>query len=162
MRRRIEPHGLVLKAGVWYVVARSSSRSRPASMRTYRVNQIIVATLTDTAFEPLDSFDLAAAWDTFLASFRQRLDVYRAEVRLTAAGRERLRTEGDPAVLSALAEATETVDGSVLATLRFESIETATSMMLRLGLDAEPIAPLELVERVAATAAAIAGRIASG
>lgn len=34
MRRRIDPHGIVLKAGVWYVMARSRR-----TMRTYRVNQ---------------------------------------------------------------------------------------------------------------------------
>lgn len=67
VRRRIAPLGLVFKAGTWYVMARSRSR-----IRTYRVNQILSLRVTTDTFEADDSFDLGAAWTTFMASFSGR------------------------------------------------------------------------------------------
>jgi len=43
--RRLEPHGLVLKAGIWSVAARCDS-----VMRTYRASQILTATPADCGF----------------------------------------------------------------------------------------------------------------
>ena len=45
--RRLEPHGLVLKAGTWYLVAR-----RDGAMRTYRVDQIAAVTPSGAADSP--------------------------------------------------------------------------------------------------------------
>jgi predicted DNA-binding transcriptional regulator YafY len=149
VRRRIEPHGIVLKAGVWYVMARSRR-----TMRTYRINQIVNITPTTTSFVPDPTFDLPAAWDTFLDQFRDRLNVVTASVRLTRTGRDWLRAEGDPAITAALAHSISTGtddDQPQVVQLPFESIERAASDILRLGLDAEAIDPPELVEHIART-----------
>ena len=50
--RRLEPYGLVLKAGRWYVVAGPGPR-------TYRVDQILELAAPDEEFDPPDDFDLA-------------------------------------------------------------------------------------------------------
>ena len=59
--RTVEPLGLVLKAGVWYLVAR-----REAGFRTYRLSQIQALTVTDEAFERPADFDLPAHWRAHL------------------------------------------------------------------------------------------------
>lgn len=156
VRRRIEPHGLVLKAGVWYVMARARG-----TMRTYRVNQILAITPTTGAFEPDPAFDLAEMWQRFLDGFRERLAVVTAEVRLTRAGRDRLRADGDPSMIEGIAEALgERADdsGPLLVRLPFESIEWAASDLLRLGLDAEVVGPPALVEHITRTVAELATR----
>ncbi len=69
--RRVHPHGLVVKHGVWYLVGTAA-----AGLRTYRVSRVVaVETTAEPAVRPID-FDLAAAWD----QMQQRL----AELRPAA------------------------------------------------------------------------------
>jgi len=120
-------------------------------MRTYRVNQMLSVTATEATFEPDPEFDVSVAWERFLADFRERLTVVSATVRLTAAGAEWLRTEGDPGVVAALGAGRPVVpptddfpDGSIDAVLTFESDVRAVSDVLRLGAEAELLGPPEL------------------
>ena len=55
--RVLEPLGLVLKAGVWYLVANADGQPR-----TYRVSRVVRVTPLEEAFERPDAFDLAAFW----------------------------------------------------------------------------------------------------
>jgi len=146
VRRRVEPHGLVLKAGAWYVMARNKR-----SIRTYRVNQIVGVRPSTTTFVPDATFDLPTAWNIFVEEFRERLNVLTAEVSLTRAGRDWLRSEGDPAVVAAIAAQVGTQsddDRPLVVSLPFESIERAASDILRLGLEARAVNPPELVRRI--------------
>jgi predicted DNA-binding transcriptional regulator YafY len=49
VERRLEPLGLVLKAGVWYVAATSATAAKPADKepRTYRLSNVLALALTD-------------------------------------------------------------------------------------------------------------------
>jgi WYL domain len=60
--RVIDPWGLVDKDDVWYLVA-GTERGR----RTFRVDRIEQAAVTDERFERLDDFILQAAWDEVVA-----------------------------------------------------------------------------------------------
>ena len=158
VRRRVEPHGLVLKAGVWYVMARHRG-----SIRTYRVNQIVAVQPSDTTFVPDRGFDLPTAWSAFVEQFRERLNVLPAEVRLSRAGRDWLRSEGDPAAIAAIAAAvgpTRDDERPLVVSLPCESIERAASDILRLGLEAEAVHPPELVQHIADIVAELAVRFA--
>src|SRR6267378_6261777 len=55
--RVLEPLGLVLKAGVWYLVAAADGQPR-----TYRVSRVARVTPLDERFDRPDGFDLAAFW----------------------------------------------------------------------------------------------------
>jgi predicted DNA-binding transcriptional regulator YafY len=55
--RKLGPLGLVLKGGVWYLVAESGK-----SVRTYRAAQIVEAEASDESFARPEEFDLAAHW----------------------------------------------------------------------------------------------------
>src|SRR5262245_11112504 len=60
VERTLEPLGLVLKAGAWYVVARVDEQPR-----AYRVARILDLVVLDRRFERPGDFDLAAFWQTW-------------------------------------------------------------------------------------------------
>jgi predicted DNA-binding transcriptional regulator YafY len=71
--RRLSPLGLVLKAGVWYVVALADGEPR-----TYRVSRVSAAALLDERFERPAGFDLGAFWAESSAAYERgapRIDV---------------------------------------------------------------------------------------
>src|ERR671929_1099257 len=77
VRRTLDPLGLVLKGGAWYLVAR-----RSAGMRVYRVSRFASVRISDEPFERPDDFDLADYWDEWSRTFEASLP--RVEVKLRA------------------------------------------------------------------------------
>ncbi|MGZ4785315.1 MAG: WYL domain-containing protein, partial [Acidimicrobiales bacterium] len=68
MARRVEPLGLVLKAGTWYLVARHRG-----GLRTSRVSRVVTAAALEDRFERPAGFDLAAAWAETSEAFDRSL-----------------------------------------------------------------------------------------
>ncbi|MFF4358864.1 helix-turn-helix transcriptional regulator [Streptomyces sp. NPDC001604] len=143
VQRRLEPYGLVLKAGRWYVVAGPGPR-------TFRVDQILQLSASEEKFTRPDDFDLAAYWTAYQRDFHDRL--YRGEALVRLA----------PGVRLPRAVAGRTDDeGWTLATVPIESVEHAHGEFLRLGTDIEVLQPPELRARIARTVAQLAGRYGS-
>ncbi|MFJ3669235.1 helix-turn-helix transcriptional regulator [Streptomyces sp. NPDC090106] len=139
VERRLEPYGLVLKAGRWYVVAGPGPR-------TFRVDQILRLDATEEEFDRPADFDLPAYWTAYQRDFHDRLYQGEAEVRLA------------PGVSLARARYGEAEpDGWVTATVPVESVERAVGEFLRLGAGIEVLRPPELRERMARTVAELAG-----
>ncbi|HEY2792920.1 MAG TPA: YafY family protein [Micromonosporaceae bacterium] len=153
--RELEPYGVVLKAGRWYVVASDVERPGP---RTYRVNQIVALSTVDERFDRPVDFDLGAYWRGHLADFRERLWQGEATVRVSAAGRERIGTLMAGAVADSVEASASEPDarGWVTATMPIESLIHAHTEMLKLGAEVEVLAPEELRQMVSATAASLA------
>lgn len=148
VERRLEPYGLVLKAGRWYVVAGPGPR-------TYRVDQIIELAFSGERFDAPEGFDLPAHWRGYEADFHARLHQGEAVVRLAPAAAERLTG----AVARALrASAVTEPDGRVRAVLPIESLDRAHAFFLGLGADVEVLEPAELRERLAGTVRTLAAR----
>ncbi|GIF52822.1 putative DNA-binding transcriptional regulator YafY [Asanoa ferruginea] len=143
VERTVEPYGLVLKGGRWYVIAVRAGGTRPA---TYRVNQIMALAETGETFRRPESFDLAKHWQGQVTEFRARLVTGEATIRLSPAGRERWRVE----------KATPGDDGWVTAIIPIESIDHACGELLRLGAEVEVLDPPELRDRLADTAKKLA------
>jgi predicted DNA-binding transcriptional regulator YafY len=150
--RRLEPHGLVLKAGTWYVVARCDGL-----MRTYRVDQIVAATLCGSGFAAEPGFELAGYWASHLAGFYRQLYTGCAVIRLSAAGVRRMRQVLSPAAVTAV-ETTGAADADdwVRATVPIESADHTLAEFLGLGADIEILEPTELREQAATTIRAMA------
>jgi predicted DNA-binding transcriptional regulator YafY len=144
--RRIEPYGVVLKAGRWYVVGRTDGH-----FRTYRVNQILSLEPLPERFERGADFDLATYWRTYLTEFRSSLIKGEALVRLSPNGVERIRDLMSQQVVDAVAAGTTDDDGWVRATVPIESLVHAQSEFLKLGADAEVLEPPELREKLTRT-----------
>jgi predicted DNA-binding transcriptional regulator YafY len=150
--RRLEPHGLVLKAGVWYVVARCDG-----AMRTYRVDQITAATPCAEGFTAEPGFDLEAYWQSYLAEFHRRLYTGHAVIRLSPGGVQRMRHLLSAAAAEAIAaNGTAEAGGWVRARVPIEAADQTLAEFLRLGADIEILEPADLREQAARTARALA------
>lgn len=155
--RELEPLGLVLKAGVWYVVA--AVKAQP---RTYRVSNIRRLDVLETKFQRPSRFDLARFWETWAKEFESRLLGERAVVKLSPAGMRILRDVSAAAAEAAAANHTKCKpDGWVKAEIPIESIEFSTRQLLRLGADAEILAPLTLRNAVVREAKRLAALYAA-
>ncbi len=163
VERELEPYGLVLKAGVWYLAARAQG-----DHRVYRVDRFTAVARagsgspsgTDTAGERFtrdDSFDLPAFWAERAAQFAR--SVLREEVvlRLSPRGVLQLpyateRAAAREAITRAQAEGGPDEHGRLTVTLAVESVEVACAQLLALGPEGEVLAPAELRERLASAA----------
>ncbi|HVH50705.1 MAG TPA: WYL domain-containing protein [Gaiellaceae bacterium] len=76
VRRTVEPLGLVLKGGAWYLVAH-----RSAGMRVYRVSRVASVRALDEEFERPTGFDLGAFWEEWSHSFEESLPRVEVVVR---------------------------------------------------------------------------------
>lgn len=154
VERELEPYGLVLKAGVWYVCARADS-----SFRTYRVDRFTAVAVGEERFVRDEDFDLPSFWEERAAEFARSL--LRAEVvlRLSEAGARRLPHVTDRAAAEeALAAGSRNEEtGRTTVTLRVESEEVAFSQLLGLGPEAEVLAPDSLRARFLEAARGLAG-----
>jgi predicted DNA-binding transcriptional regulator YafY len=150
--RRLQPLGLVLKAGIWYLVALSS-----ANMRTYRVSNILELQSTGERFTRPKDFDLVRFWTA--SSRAYEIGIYRGTAQLRVSSRGLARLEGLGAAVQQAAQESaepEKSGGWTRVTIPIESIEQAALDMLKLGTDAEVLKPSALRRRVAKTAREIA------
>jgi predicted DNA-binding transcriptional regulator YafY len=137
VRRTLDPLGLVLKGGAWYLVAH-----RSAGMRVYRVSRFVSVRVREDRFERPEDFDLAAYWEEWSRTFETSRP--RVEVKLRAS----------ELALRHLPRDLQRGDG--VFTVGFENLEEAFRELLKFGPDAEVLEPLELRERIAATAGEVA------
>ncbi|MFJ6919278.1 helix-turn-helix transcriptional regulator [Streptomyces sp. NPDC101133] len=157
--RELEPYGLVLKAGVWYLCARVARATGDGAFRVYRIDRFTAVEAGGERFERDGDFDLPAFWAERAGQFAR--SILRAEVvaRLSADGVRRL-----PYAVDALSarEALEAAgapdaDGWVTVTLPVESEEVAHEQLRVLGPEVEVLAPTTLRERFARDAGRLAG-----
>jgi predicted DNA-binding transcriptional regulator YafY len=144
--RLLDPLGLVLKAGVWYLVGRSADDSR-----VYRVSRISALERRDETFVPPSEFDLPTYWaqarDEF-ESTRPRVDV---TIRLDRATLPALRRAVDWSVRPAVGEGRPVRgDGRVELVLPFERLDSAYADLIKLAGAVEVVVPTELRQRLAA------------
>jgi len=137
VRRTLDPLGLVLKGGAWYLVAR-----RSAGMRVYRVSRFASVRVREDGFERPEGFELASYWEEWSRSFEASRP--RVEVKVRAS----------ELVLRFLPRDIRGEHGVFV--VGFESLEEAFRELLRFGPDVEVIAPAELRERIASSAAEVA------
>ncbi|WP_330236822.1 helix-turn-helix transcriptional regulator [Streptomyces sp. NBC_00566] len=151
VERRLEPCGIVLKAGRWYTVARTDDE-----LRTYRIGQILALERLDETFDLPADFDLARHWQAHSAALQERLWQGEAEIRISPAGIARLRDFAAQAVIDAVDRGEPEPDGRRRSVIPVESLTHAESELLRLGPEVEVLAPAELRDRVAASTRAMA------
>jgi predicted DNA-binding transcriptional regulator YafY len=183
--RTVEPLGLVLKAGVWYLMARaldardageatdatnahesdSADLDQGRGYRIYRISRVQTVDVHPERFERPPDFEVADFWQA--ASRRFESTVYHAVavVRLAPRALRRLPALLGPAVMPAVLDSVGTPDayGWVQVTLPIDSLESlgdAVELLLRLGSEAEAIEPPELRERMARVVYALAQRYA--
>ncbi|MFJ8633608.1 helix-turn-helix transcriptional regulator [Streptomyces sp. NPDC093568] len=155
VERELEPYGLVLKAGVWYLCARVAGHG---AHRVYRIDRFTAVDPGDERFERDEEFDLPGFWEERAEQFARSLLRAEVVVRVSPGGVRRLPYTVDP---QSAREALETAgspdgDGWVTLTLPVESEEVAHSQLASLGPEVEVLEPPELRERFAADALRLA------
>lgn len=146
--RTVQPHGLVLKAGHWYLVARGHGQ-----FRTYRISRILKADVLSEPFDRVEGFDLASHWNSYLNHFDQRRHQDTAILRLSGRGVVRLSHLLEPAMVAAAQQTAVGPDpaGWTEVTIPIESVEAAVPELLQLGSEAEIVAPEALRKEIIQT-----------
>lgn len=147
--RTVDPLGLVVKAGEWYLVAAAGKSSSP---RTYKLSNV-QALEARGPFKRPRKFDLATYWGESIARFETGLFRGTATVRATAKGLKRMRYL-NAAVAEAIDRANPKPDkrGWHKVTIPIESVEMAAHDLLRIGAECEVLQPVELRAKVKETA----------
>lgn len=140
---RLDPLGLVMKGGAWYLVAANKGR-----IGTYRAAAVRALTVLDDTFERPAGFDLATTWRAQLADFAERLRPLTVRLRATAEGKRKLAELGDFAAAAVRAAGNEDIPFPA------ESIDQAAALVLGLAGEVEALDPPDLRARVAELAAA--------
>jgi predicted DNA-binding transcriptional regulator YafY len=158
VRRTLDPHGLVVKNGVWYLVAADRTRSvsdTPPPLRTYRVSNVLDLRVEDVTFDRVPSFDLAGFWQHQLADFDRRRITATAHLRVAPGLVEQLPDLSDSGLADALRHGSRDQQGWVLAELPIESAAKGAVQLIGYGGDVEVISPPELRTALIALADAV-------
>ncbi|SFW58239.1 helix-turn-helix transcriptional regulator [Amycolatopsis australiensis] len=155
--RELEPFGLVLKAGVWYLVARVVPDD---ALRTYRVSRILSASAGDVAFERPADFDLAQWWRTSSSAFEQVARPLRVKVRLSGLAVRELRRVfgGEHLADTVVSLGSPDADGWAEAELALEDGEIGLGQLVALSPGVEVLEPAELRAALASIGAELAAR----
>jgi predicted DNA-binding transcriptional regulator YafY len=131
VQRTVDPLGLVLKGGAWYLVVR-----RSAGMRVYRVSRVVSVRPLPEELERPDGFELAAFWEQWSRAFEESRARVEVVVRISEHVRRFLPRE-------------RRIEADGRVVLAFESLDDALRELLRFGPDLEVLEPRDLRERLA-------------
>jgi predicted DNA-binding transcriptional regulator YafY len=154
VQRRLDPLGLVLKGGIWYLVARHRR-----DVRTYRVGRLVSVEAREERFTRPPGFELVAWWAASSAEFDQSILRARVQLRLSPAALRLLPHLVAPSGQGAVeAAGPPDDDGWREVDLAVESEAVALGQLVGLGAGVEVLAPRSLRRALADTGAAIAAR----
>ncbi|WP_455711394.1 helix-turn-helix transcriptional regulator [Streptomyces hirsutus] len=158
VHREVRPLGLVLKGGIWYLVALSED-----VVRTYRVSRFQAVEETGDLFTRPAGFALAAYWAESSRRMEAALRQGTARLRLSPRGQKLLPMQFGAVGVRALRGAgPPDGEGWVEVELSVESEAVATGDLLRLGTEAEVLGPPGLRQAVAGAVAVLAERYTAG
>lgn len=139
VRRRLDPLGLVLKAGTWYLVA-----AHRRQVRTYRVSRVRgAAAVPGPSWRP-DDFDLAAWWAASAMAFDAAIRPLATRLRLSpAAARALPRAIPGQLTVDAVAAGRPGPDGCIEVDVPVEAVHVAVTQLAALP-GVEVLAPPDL------------------
>ncbi|HEY2359119.1 MAG TPA: WYL domain-containing protein [Phenylobacterium sp.] len=152
VERTLDPLGVVLKAGAWYLVARAGQ-----DVRTYKVAAIHTFAELDEEFARPGDFDLPAYWAASLERFEASLRQGQARIRLSPHGARRMASFGQAAV-ETVNTALPDAGGWREAVIAVEGVDNAAAQFLALGRHVEILGPPELRAKLRDLAREIAAR----
>ncbi|WP_026870161.1 helix-turn-helix transcriptional regulator [Inquilinus limosus] len=138
VRRTVDPLGLVLKAGAWYLMARIG-----ADIRTYKVAKVLDLDILPDTFDYPAGFDLAAQWRESLQRFAQELRRGEAVLRVSPEALPLLDRLGADAA-DAIRQAQPDAAGLRQASVPIEGVGHAARLLLGFTDTIEVLDPPEL------------------
>ena len=154
VERTIAPIGIVLKGGIWYVVALAEDQ-----IRTYRASRVVAATALDETVERPDDFDLAAYWAESSAAYERDAPTVTVDVRIAEDRVWRITNVFGRAVVDGADRSVEAErPGQVRLRLTLGYPDDAPGLLLAVGPNLEVIGPPEIRERVIKLADLVSAR----
>jgi predicted DNA-binding transcriptional regulator YafY len=152
--RTIGPVGIVLKGGIWYVIALVEGQ-----VRTYRASRVAEATLLEEHVERPDGFDLATYWAESSAAYERDAPTVSVDVRIAEDRLWRISDVLGNAAVDAADRSTEADHpGLVRLRMTLSYPDEVPGLLLAIGPNLEVVGPPEIRERVIKLADLIAAR----
>jgi predicted DNA-binding transcriptional regulator YafY len=143
VRRTLDPFGLVVQGGTWYLVA----RARTKDIRTYRVSRVRSAEALDEHHVVPEDFDLPSFWASRKEEFHMTREGYRVLGRARASIVRALGAGHHAETLVVKEEATD--DGWTTVEFVFETRWMAIERILGFGTRFVVLEPADLRETLA-------------
>jgi predicted DNA-binding transcriptional regulator YafY len=154
VERTIAPIGIVLKGGIWYVVALAEDQ-----IRTYRASRVVTATALEETVARPDDFDLAAYWAESSAAYERDAPTVTVDVRIAEDRVWRITNVFGRAVVDAADRSVEADrPGQVRLRLTLGYPDDVPGLLLAVGPNLEVIGPPEIRERVIKLADLVSAR----
>ena len=152
--RLIDPLGLVLKGGTWYLVARSNDQ-----LRTFRASRVESVSPSEERFERPADFDLSTYWTESTAAYERDMLQVEVEVLVVPESLDRLKAMlGETVMRTAKRARRPEPDGRHRLSFHHESIGWAAENLFPLGGNVEVVRPPELRDMLLVTARGILQR----
>jgi predicted DNA-binding transcriptional regulator YafY len=139
VKRIVDPLGVVLKAGIWYLVAILGKWDV-----VFRLSRVRSVTLLDQPARRPHDFDLPGYWKQWLADFESRKGSVAVRIRVDPVVSAELPRQLGEAVRTKVLDAAPSERGQLEIDLIFGSIAEARTSLLGLGRDIEVLSPPEL------------------
>ncbi len=152
----VEPYGLVLKAGHWYLVAKGRGK-----LRSFNVADILALEVLPDQHSPPAEFDLAAWWTESARSFEKQLRPGTAILCASPLGMRRLRLLGSFAGEAVAKAKPGGKEGWHIVKLPLETIESAAPALLGIGPEIDVIEPVALRDEISRLAELVLQRMES-
>jgi predicted DNA-binding transcriptional regulator YafY len=154
VERTIAPIGIVLKGGIWYVVALTEDQ-----IRTYRASRVVAATALDETVERPDDFDLAAYWAESSAAYERDAPTVTVDVRIAEDRIWRITNVFGRAPVDGADRSIEADrPGQVRLKLTLGYPDDVPGLLVAVGPNLEVIGPPEIRERVIKLADLVSAR----
>jgi predicted DNA-binding transcriptional regulator YafY len=140
VERTASPLGLVLKGGLWYLVAAVGAQAR-----TYRVASILDMSVLDTPAVTPPKFNLAAHWAAFAKDYEARMQSGRAKIRAQQGVLKELSRLSSAMAAAVSKAGPADAHGWRALDIPIESIPAAASDLLQFGACVQALAPVDLV-----------------
>jgi len=156
--REIDPLGLVLKGGVWYLVAQAAT-----NVRTYRVSRILEVEVLEDRFERPDDFDLADHWHRSTSAYEQGAERLEVTARMAPDRVEWFTSFAGSRAMETATQGPDPEDAErTRVTITFDWADDAIAAAIRMGEHVEVLSPDWLRRSVLDSATAIVARYAEG
>jgi len=152
-KRAVDPLGLVLKAGRWYLIGRIPSKG---SEHIFRLDGVRGVRILTGSFVRPKPFDLQKLWRQEVSRFEASLRRMKARVRVAASAMSRIDRLGADAA-EAISAAKPNEKGWREASIWIESISHAASLLLGFSTQIEVLNPPSLRAELAQRARSVYG-----
>ncbi len=140
VEERVDPYGLVAKAGIWYLVCAENGR-----IRAHRVSRLSDVRVTETPFVRPADFDLVAFWQEWCADYEQNRPHYAVTARVAPEIVPALSRYFGERRYEVVAQAgPPDAEGWVTLVLPFETLDEARSRLLGYGRAVQVLQPKAL------------------